>query len=336
MKKILIPIIIAAFGLCSCEEYFELKGSEGAPRMFVECYAGLTDTTFFSVYKAVSVNSRASEGTAFNVEKFDFTINGSKANITKVENSFYWTTDPIPAGSRLTLDLDTRETEPIHATTTVPVVQSFTTTADFIDNGTMPMIKFHLKLDGKIEPTDRFGISIREHVVIRRDNGDQPQEYYNDMTPMALNSSEMSLSDLLMASLMPMPNFYVTGYPDLIECLFYSGEDFTDGELDVAASVTGFEPAWEEYANFDEETWEPRDTIHVTRADSLSVRIIRFSEETFGYINALYNQETDYLAMIGLSPAHFAYTNISGGYGVLGGLTISDGLWYDMLEVISR
>ncbi|MBO4466347.1 MAG: DUF4249 family protein [Bacteroidales bacterium] len=337
MKKFLLPIMIAVLGLSSCEEYFELKGSEGDPKMYVECYAGLTDTTFIKLYKAVPVNSKRSNGDDFNLQKLDFTINGTSANLTEVDNTLYWTADPIPTGAKLAIDVQTKETAPVHATTTVPAKPSFTTEVSYI-SGSTPMFRFHLKMDGHIAPTDRFGISIKEHVTISYDNGDEPQSYYENSSPVTLDISTASLTDILMAALMPMPSINVTGYPETIECAFYSGEDFTDGEIDVAALFTPTEMTWEQYKWEEDEdgNYWPTDTVTVTRTDSLSVTVVRLSDESFGYMNALYNQETDIMAMAGLSPAHFAYTNVAGGYGVLGGLTLAGSPWYDAIEIINN
>ena len=337
MKKTLIPIIIAAFTLCSCEEYFELKGSEGAPRMYVECYAGLTDTTYFNIYKAMPVNSKASEGTAFTVEKFDFTINGSKANIDHIDNTLYWTTDPIPAGAQLVLDLDTKETEPIHASTTVPARPSFTMNSSYV-GGYTPMLSFDLKMDVKPSETERYGLSIREHVIMTYDNGDEPFEYYTDFAPMAIGAGG-SLSDQLKYALMPMPSLYITGYPHALEFGFFSGEDFHDGEITIATTPYDGDFVTTQYTNWEEDEsgdWAPKDTVTVTRIDSLQVLVIKMSDECYGYVNALYNQETDIMAMIGLSPAHFAYTNVSGGYGILAGLTVAESPWYDIQDLIKN
>ena len=336
MKKYLLPILLAVLGLSSCEEQFELKGSYGDPRMYLECYAGLTDTTFITLYKAVPVNAPRSNGDAFTVQKLNFTIDGKPANLTELDNTFYYTTDPVPGGSRLAVDVQTKETAPIHAETTVPAIPTFTTEASYIP-GSTPMIKFHLKMDGEIRPTDRFGISIREHVVIKYDNEDDPREYYEDSAPVSLDITTTSLSDLLLAALMPLPSINVTGYPETIECAFYNGEDFSGREIDVATLITPQETTWQEYSDWEEDedgNYYPTDSVTVTRTDSLSVRVVRLSDECFGYMNALYNQETDIMAMAGLSPAHFAYTNVSGGYGVLGGLTLTNSPWYDMFELI--
>lgn len=336
MKKYLLPIIIVILGLSSCEEYFELQGSEGEPKMFVECYAGLTDTTYIKLYKAMPVNAKRSNGDDFNVQKLDFTINGSKAGLTEVDKTFYWTVDPINGGDKLAIDVQTKEAAPVHASTTVPPTPTFTTEVSYI-SGSTPMFRFHLKMDGHIAPTDRFGISIKEHVTISYDNGDEPQSYYENTSPVTLDISTASLSDILMAALMPMPSINVTGYPETIECAFYSGEDFSNGEIEVASLFTPTEMTWEEYRDWQEGedgNYWPTDTVTVTRTDSLSVTVVRLSDECYGYMNALYNQETDIMAMLGLSPAHFAYTNVSGGYGVLGGLTLASSPWFDAMDLI--
>lgn len=48
------------------------------------------------------------------------------------------------------------------------------------------------------------------------------------------------------------------------------------------------------------------------------VEVYSLSESAYGYLNAIYNQSNNYLGMLGLSPPNFAYSNIEGGYGVLG------------------
>lgn len=46
--------------------------------------------------------------------------------------------------------------------------------------------------------------------------------------------------------------------------------------------------------------------------------VYSLSDSAYGYLNALYNQDNNYLGMLGLSPPNFAYSNIEGGYGVFG------------------
>ena len=46
--------------------------------------------------------------------------------------------------------------------------------------------------------------------------------------------------------------------------------------------------------------------------------VYSLSDSAYGYLNARYNQESNILGILGLSPPNFAYSNVSGGYGVLG------------------
>ena len=147
MKKT-IPVILSLLLLSSCEGLetrFELNGSSGEPKMYVECYAGLTDTTYISLYKAMPVNAKASDGSAFTLKHIGLSINGKAANVTTLDNTLHYTTDPIPAGAHLALDVETQETEPVHASTTVPAKPVFTTTSSYV-GGMMPMLYFNLKM----------------------------------------------------------------------------------------------------------------------------------------------------------------------------------------------
>lgn len=46
--------------------------------------------------------------------------------------------------------------------------------------------------------------------------------------------------------------------------------------------------------------------------------VYSLSDSAYGYLNARYNQESNILGILGLSPPNFAYSNVSGGYGVFG------------------
>lgn len=339
MKKTAL-VILSLLTLCSCEGIetrFELTGSGGKPKMYVECYAGLTDTTYISLYKAMPVNATASDGSAFTLKHIGLSINGTAANVTTLDNTLHYTTDPIPAGAHLAIEVETHETEPVHASTTVPAKPVFTTTSAYV-GGMMPMLYFNLKMSETPAGTERFGLSIREHVIMTYSNGDDPFEYYEDFAPTVINAGQ-SLSDQLKYALLPMPSLYITGYPHSLEFGFYSGEDFKGGEINIATTPYDGDYVHDEYRNWEQDEsgdWAPKDTVTVTRIDSLQVVVIKMSDECYGYVNALYNQETDLMAMIGLSPAHFAYTNIAGGYGILAGLTVAESPWYDVQDLIKN
>ena len=119
----------------------------------------------------------------------------------------------------------------------------------------------------------------------------------------------------------------------------YGRYEFEDGEYWGATTVSADQAGTSYYetltAQLRQTTWvsayEPY-RLTVLRGDELSggtfafatdgtgsayrMVLLGLSEEAYSYLNAKYNKENNMLAMIGLSPANFAYTNVEGGYGV--------------------
>ena len=57
-------------------------------------------------------------------------------------------------------------------------------------------------------------------------------------------------------------------------------------------------------------------------SQKLKLLVYTLSEELYGYLNAEYNKNNNVLSMLGLAPSNFAYSNVDGGYGVLGGYSL--------------
>lgn len=57
--------------------------------------------------------------------------------------------------------------------------------------------------------------------------------------------------------------------------------------------------------------------------NKVEVIVFALSDEAYGYLKAKYNREHNVLGILGLSPPNFAYSNISGGYGVFGAVSYS-------------
>ena len=189
MKNKISLILLLALGLCSCEERFELNDIGGEPRMYVECYAGLSDTTIVQLYKAMPVNAKASDGRDFTLKRLDFKINGTPVSLKSLSDSLsrFYTDSPVSAGSELSLEVETEETAPISATATVPTTPTFTTTAQMIGGPVMPYIQFTVNFQGEVAPTDRYGIGIKQYIKTHRDDGSEDIEYYMSAAPTMIN-----------------------------------------------------------------------------------------------------------------------------------------------------
>ena len=84
---------------------------------------------------------------------------------------------------------------------------------------------------------------------------------------------------------------YWQTYYHSYEFILLRGEDFENGEFIFASDPEG---------------------------GDYQLLVYSLSDSAYGYLNARYNQESNILGILGLSPPNFAYSNVSGGYGVLG------------------
>ncbi len=334
MKKRFVLILVAALGFFSCEERFELNDVGGEPRMYVECYAGLSDTTLVRLYKAMPVNAKASDGEDYTLKSMDLKVDGTSVVLHPVSDSLflssgaiapakslYWTDDPIPAGAKLSLEVETEETAPVSATTTVPVKPSFSLTAEMVGGPIMPYIQFLINFQNEVLPTDRFGIAIKQYMTTHRDDGSEDQSYEMSSAPTMIEGDIVLEQDLS-----------VMGCPGAFHFGMYSGEEFEGQTLNAIMMYDPREYTWEENRYDDEGNELP--PVTVTLSIKLQIQVLKFSDESYGYLNSLYNRESNWLAMLGFCPPSVAYTNISGGYGVLGGISLAESEIIDIADLL--
>ncbi len=55
----------------------------------------------------------------------------------------------------------------------------------------------------------------------------------------------------------------------------------------------------------------------------IRLHLISLSDEAYGYLNARYNRDNNFMALLGLSPPNFAYSNVENGFGVFSATTES-------------
>ena len=68
--------------------------------------------------------------------------------------------------------------------------------------------------------------------------------------------------------------------------------------------------------------------VSISTIGRYKVEVFRVSPEFYRFNKAQSMIEDNYLATVGLSPSTFSYTNIKGGFGVLGTLTGTSTPWY--------
>lgn len=68
----------------------------------------------------------------------------------------------------------------------------------------------------------------------------------------------------------------------------------------------------------------------VERSIKYSLVFYRFSESYYNYLKARYNSDHNDFSSLGMAPASFVYTNVSGGAGVCGAYVVSETDWIEL------
>ena len=68
----------------------------------------------------------------------------------------------------------------------------------------------------------------------------------------------------------------------------------------------------------------------VSDKQEIQLEVFRLSEELYNYCKAQYLMNFNMLSNFGLSPPNFTYTNVSGGVGIVGGISSVKTIWYDV------
>ena len=68
----------------------------------------------------------------------------------------------------------------------------------------------------------------------------------------------------------------------------------------------------------------------VERSIKYSLVLYRFSESYYNYLKARYNSDHNDFSSLGMAPASFVYTNVSGGAGVCGAYVVSETDWIEL------
>lgn len=333
--KYILPLLFAAL---SCEVEFDVDSTGGDPKMYVECYAGLADTTYLKLYRVSPVGGAKAEGYDFTLRDISFTAGGTPVALTKMDKTLYWTTETIPSGAAMEFSLETAEAGSVSASSSMPGKPSFTVTTKVIPSQFYSVSQFFVDFGGELTPEDYFGIviEVKSRAVMSATSSQTiTYEEITQQVPFSLDPPEGS--NLLAGQSVRSAKIDVAQQDTTYSMALFNGEDYPDGV--VVASLMTFD--FSQFGEFDipdededdETDDEGDDPVYDSEEITYSYRITVFklSAETYNYLNAIYYRQNNLLSMLGLSAPNYAYTNIDGGYGIFGGISRTSGDWLSLL-----
>lgn len=286
MKKYLY-IVAALFLLTACEYEFDVTSPVGETRMFVESISGITGAkSYINVKKAVPVGQDKSKGTEYSLESFTLTQDGKELALTKegTEGTFSFVPEAIP-GSRLELRLKARGIEEIRASSLMPA----------------PIELEEVKCE-RMEDRLYWDLSFKSEAQNLLLFIDDYYFHWFNIYSIAENSMLEALSSQLKT----------------VNWLVEIPSEANETESTTVLNYS--------YVMIDKKSIQENSHLvfgSFATTGKIRLHLISLSDEAYGYLNAKYNRDNNFMALLGLSPPNFAYSNVENGFGVFSATTES-------------
>lgn len=317
-KRILLALCSLCV-LCSCEETFEIDSKGGSSRLFVQCYAGLGDTTFVHIKKAVPVNG--SETPGFTLNSMELRADGVPVELNKDSETLYWSTSPIIPGSALVFEADAKGLPKVSASSKVPEMLKFHTEARVEEYSYAGrVLRMKAVFDKPLPENVYFGACVVTHATLIS-NG-EVEDVYESSIPFSTGAVGGGLSDMMSSAV-----DINMGGGKYVSVFLFDTDDLTDGSICFNSDCMRIDG---DYSGEGGGTAEPKAVVESRLC------IYSFSKECYYYFQALNNQDRNFLAQLGLSPPNYSYSNVAGGYGVVAGLNLTSGEWVSHADILAN
>lgn len=327
----------------SCEEQHDLKLDSQEPKLLVECFPGMNDTTVVLLKAATPVTQKDSIPPSIAGAVVEMKVDGvlrdvryAASNLGTVPAGSFFSVGKIACGSRIEISASAPGIDPVLSSTTMP--------------SPVGDVKFDLKRDASSDcivaslalPDDisYLGLSIIQETTFIRSGRTIMQHYdergnlvnteYGDLetetgvdeyviVPSPLYENDLEWADIM--------DFEFDGR----SILSPSGAEYVSlaGPSDLTSDHR-FE--FKLYLDRDGEhsTYSDDGTLilYYSRACRLRFVIYNLSPEMFRFARARYEDYNNVLGFVGLAPASFTYTNVRGGFGAVGAYTVWESGWY--------
>lgn len=323
VKRFLMILALAALA-AGCEYDFELKGFDDPDKLFVEFVSNGSDTTSLHIHTCLPTARSGEKKTVNTVLKaLSVTADGKKLKVSKVEGqpNLWSVVGAIPPGSLLKVSAEAEGSDPVEGQCRIPqmpkIGKILVKETPNADDG---MFEADIDLAGEtLLPGERWAVSCiyKMHdwtTGIPESEGGEIDENI-ELNPYIERyvSDESVFSELETAFL----DNYDYGSRLHIIC----DDNGSDGH--IRFFFPQFPPYREEIHNEEWEDWYGNvhpafDYVH-ERTSSFSIGVYKVAEEMYSYIKAQDAAENNALALAGLAPAMFAYSNVKGGFGLVAG-----------------
>lgn len=338
MKRVL-SILTLGILLSACEIPFDIK-QEGEAQIYVQCVAGPDGVSICPQY-ATPIGQTTRENVSFDVR---LQVNEQSVAAFSEDGRYFYNLQPLSEGDEVAVEIRA-DGVPVASGHTSLVARPVITemrreTVETPDS--LQMERVSLVLDHTPSQDDHYAIQIINSTLVFYSDG-STEEYESYLIPTYIRSEVESLSfdledyiqvdfdghrlandgDHPLTLLLPRHfrnntyTFYLGGYEEaLLDQIRYN---MPEGDTGMAGGGITSGDLGEGGSSEEGEGGEGRIPI----AQRIHNRFVLYSmsDEFFYFFKAVYQSNFDFLSNMGLTPANFTYSNVSGGLGMVGAIS---------------
>lgn len=342
MKRFLLPLILIA--LAGCERPFELKQKNLPDKLFLECLSGAGDTTFVTLQTCIPVNNGKTVTTvSTDVEKLSLRFGDEEVPLVKYTEkgskyNRWYSLAPVPDGQTVSVEAKARGAGSVNGQSVIPMTPSVKSLSMKINPRDSSLLDIKLDLDGEglsycgvvcqvMSVYEYEGLSDYSVTSYYSEAPEESEDYFN----ITFNGSSL------------IDDYTLFGYPyegmeDIQQLLIPKKSYLEKNGTAMAFSVrrqffetaSHHEPAvYHEVLGF--MLSEEHDVTETYRY-FYRLRIFSLSPEFYFFAQSRYMQRSNPLSFLGLAPAMAAWSNVSGGFGVVAGCRITETPWTESVR----
>lgn len=328
MKKI-FALYAAALLLSACDYAFDPKIDVTEDRMFLQSYVSDADTTFIRLSRTVPLDGAKIPGTDYKIEEFRVRAGGQDVEVRRKDDWRWYFLGHNAPGTALDVYVKAAGVEPVSAQTVVPDAPRIAAVRqDPVSIGDRDLAKVTVTLADDPVPDAHYGIAyfLESHVIWTTTDEEGTEERgeatdISSMYPTSPTDTESIIAELEEQSWTIFdfnPNWdYRYGNAQI---LVLSGREIQDRT--VVQYYNLYEDSEHSY------DWGDGYTHYSKASYRWKVKLYRLSDACYNYMMARNNEGYSELAMFGLIPPCFTYSNVDGGYGAFVSLSSAESPWH--------
>lgn len=319
MKRLhhIVILTLTLLALNSCEYEFDVK-SKAKPGLYAQCVADAAhDEISIKLLYAAPAQGNTNDIPKLDIENLVLKADGVELSVEDLDSGFFKSI--LPHGTKeLSLKVEAAGLPAIESSTGMPgniKLKSVEHQSDTIMS--MPLDIFTVKLDRQPEEGEYIAISMVKNMY------DTDNNFSSEFKSAMMGASTDTEIEIANANL-KISWFVKDDVNKVLTLLDENGEgnqitvipaaSFKDASITMPVmNFDGFSSPWDE----PEEKVEYTKILWYFRAWSVDANFYR-------YALANYKSKRDFMAMMGLAPANFAWSNIKGGFGFCGSIKESE------------